>query len=243
MGLFDLFKPKKQQLQNTTSALEAAKDDKIDDNAITRLVQGLLNVGIDGKGPLDSAAEVAAQALKKTDGKADEAIDRIVRTGVVGGGVGGLVTGLGGFVTMPVAIPVNVFEFYVQATRMVAAIAKVRGYDLTQPNIRTAVLLTLVGAKSDQVLSEAGIPVAVGGGKLASMALKRVPPAGMMVVNKAIGFRLLRTFGEKIFSRFGRAVPVLGGVFGGGLDGFMMKRIADQAKREFPMSSPAGAKS
>lgn len=238
MGLLDLFKPRKDQLQNTTAALEAAKDDKANEGAITKLVQGLLSVGIDGLGPLSSAAEVAQKA-QKSEKDVEKAIDKVVRKHVLGGGVGGLVTGLGGFVTMPVAIPVNVFEFYAQATRMVAAIAKLRGYDPSEPHVRTATLLTLIGAKSDQVLKQAGIPVAVGGGRLASMALKRVPPAGMMVINKAIGFRLLSSFGTKVFSRFGRAVPVLGGVLGGGLDGFMMKRIAEQARREFPATATA----
>ncbi len=53
-----------------------------------------------------------------------------MRLHVVGGVVGGFVTGLGGFVTMPVALPVNIAEFYVQATRMVGAIATLRGYDV-----------------------------------------------------------------------------------------------------------------
>lgn len=243
MGLLDLFKPRKDQLENTTSALEAAKDGKSDDGAVNRLVKGLLDIGIDGLGPLDSAAAVAKEASKDAEGNVEDAIDKVVRKHVIGGGIGGLVTGLGGFFTMPLAIPVNVFEFYVQATRMTAAIASLRGYDVAEPHIRTATLLTLVGVNSDQVLKDAGIPVAAGGGRLTAMALKQMPPAGMMVINKAIGFRLLRSFGEKLFSRFGRAVPMLGGIFGGGLDGYMMKKIADQARREFPISAPAAAKS
>lgn len=241
MGLLDLFRPKKEQLANTTSALEAAKDDKVDDGAVTRLVQGLLNIGLDGTGPLDSAEETAAKAVKKSGGDVEEAIDKVARGAFIGGGIGGLVTGLGGFVTMPVAIPINVFEFYVQATRMVGAIAKLRGYDVAKPEIRTAILLTLVGSKADDVLKQAGVPVAVGGGRLTSLALKRVPPAGMMVINKAIGFRLLRSFGEKLFSRFGRAVPLIGGLVGGGLDSWMMNKISDSARREFPAVNPEGA--
>lgn len=243
MGLLDLFKPRKDQLENTTSALEAAKDGTADDGAVNRLVRGLLDIGIDGLGPLEPAATVAQEAAKDAKGDVEEAIDKVVRKHVIGGGVGGLLTGLGGFFTMPLAIPVNVFEFYVQATRMTAAIASLRGYDLAEPHIRTAALLTLVGANSEQVLKDAGIPVAAGGGRLTAMALKQVPPAGTMVINKAIGFRLLRSFGEKLFSRFGRAVPMLGGIFGGGLDGYMMKKIADQARREFPVAAPAAATS
>jgi hypothetical protein len=67
------------------------------------------------------------------------------------------VTGLGGFVTMPVALPVNIAEFYIQATRMVGGIATLRGYDLADPQVRTAVMLTLVGARADEVLAKAGL--------------------------------------------------------------------------------------
>ena len=70
---------------------------------------------------------------------------------------------------MPIALPANVLEFYVQATRMVGAIATLRGYDVQDPRIRTAVLLTLVGSKSDDVLKKAGM--ATGGGRVTSLAL------------------------------------------------------------------------
>ena len=133
---------------------------------------------------------------------------------------------------MPIALPANVLEFYVQATRMVGAIAILRGYDISEPRIRTAVLLTLVGSKSDDVLKKAGM--STGGGRLASMALKNMPPAALMVVNKAVGFNLLRGVGSKLLGRLGRGVPVAGGLFGGGVDAFMMKKIADHAMKEFP---------
>jgi hypothetical protein len=148
------------------------------------------------------------------------------------GAAGGFLTGLGGFVTMPVALPANILEFYVQATRMVGAIASLRGYDITDERIRTAVLLTLVGSKSDDVLKKAGM--STGGGRVASMALKNLPPAALMVVNKAVGFNLMRGVGGKLLTRLGRGLPVAGGFVGGGLDAYMMKKIADQAMKEFP---------
>jgi hypothetical protein len=58
------------------------------------------------------------------------------------------------------------------------------------------------------------------------------------MLNKAIGFRILRGVGEKAFARFGRAVPLAGGMLGGGVDMWMMKRIADHAMNEFPELSP-----
>ena len=78
-------------------------------------------------------------------------------------------------------------------------------------------------------------------GRVTAFALKGLPPAALMMVNKAVGFRLLRGVSEKMLARFGRGVPFAGGLVGGGIDGFMMKKIADQAMKEFPpRSTPAG---
>jgi len=235
MGLIDLFKPKRSEVKETKSALEAANDETLDEGAasqaINTVVTMLLDIGLDGRGPIKSAAQVASTA-KKEKGSREEAINAIARGTMLSGGIGGFVTGVGGFFTMPVALPANVLEFYVQATRMVGAIAILRGHDINEPRIRTAVLLTLVGSKSDEVLKKAGM--ATGGGRIAELALRNVPPAALMVVNKAVGFRLMRGVGSKVLGRFGRGVPVAGGLVGGGIDAYMMKKIADHAMQEFP---------
>ena len=134
----------------------------------------LLDIGLDGRGPIKSAGQVASAAKKDKDTR-EEAINAVARGTMFRGGIGGFVTGVGGFVTMPIALPANVLEFYVQATRMVGAIATLRGYDVKDERIRAAVLLTLVGAKADEVLKKAGM--ATGGGRLASLALRTMPPA------------------------------------------------------------------
>lgn len=202
-----------------------------DDGFVGRLVQVLLDAGIDGLGPLKSAREMADMARHETR-TPEGAVKKIVRSHVVKGGVGGFVTSVGGFVTMPLALPANVIEFYVGATRMVAAIAALQGYDVDDPQVRTAVLLTLVGSDADEVLAKAGLTG--GSGKVVGLVGQQLPPAALLILNKAIAFRLLRGFGEKAFSRFGRGIPLAGGVLGGGIDVWMMKRIADHAMGEFP---------
>ncbi|EON22519.1 MULTISPECIES: EcsC family protein [Nocardioides] len=231
MGLIDFFKPKRDEVKETKSALDAANDPTVDDGAINKVVTMLLDIGLDGRGPIKSAPQVAS-AAKKDKGSREEAIKAIARATTVRGGIGGFVTGLGGFVTMPIALPANVLEFYVQATRMVGAIAILRGYDINEPRIRTAVLLTLVGSKSDDVLKKAGM--ATGGGRVTALALRNMPPAALMVVNKAVGFNLMRGVGTKALGRLGRGVPVAGGFVGAGIDSYMMKKIADHAMKEFP---------
>ncbi len=39
---------------------------------------------------------------------------------------------------------------------------------------------------------------------------------------------------DRLLSRFGRAVPFLGGVIGAVVDGWMMRRISEQAMLELP---------
>lgn len=236
MGLIDLLKPRSTESKETRAALDAAHEAQPDDSAIGKLVDMLLDAGLDGRGPLSSAQQVADELLLEGGGNHEEAVRAVARGTLIRGGIGGFLTGLGGFVTMPVSLPVNLAEFYIQAVRMVGAVAHLRGYDLADPRIRTAVLLTLVGSDTDEVLRKAGMTSATGG--ITRVALRGMPPAALMVVNKAVGFRLMRGVSEKLLSRLGRGVPVAGGVVGAGIDVFMMKKIADQAMKEFPALTP-----
>ena len=199
-------------------------------NAVTGLVENLLDVGIDGRGRFDSAQKVA-DVKRAERPEAEDAIDAVVRGHLKLAAAGGFVTGLGGFITLPVALPANVVEFYIVATRMVGSIASLRGYDIKQPEIRSAILLTLVGADADDLLQKAGVMAT---GRLSNLAAQRLPGPALMVVNKAVGFRLLSTAGKKTLTRFGKGVPVIGGVVGAGLDSYLLKRIADHARHEFP---------
>ena len=202
-------------------------------SAATRMVERLMDVGIDGKGPFDSAQKVADVARAEHPA-AERAIDAIVGSHLKLAAVGGFVTSLGGFVTLPIALPANVLGFYLVATRMVAAMAATRGYDLRRPEVRSAVLLALVGADADDLLRKLPPLSGVSTGRLANLAVQRLPGPALMAVNKGVGFRLLSQVGKKSLTRFGKAVPLVGGVVGAGVDTFLLKRIADHARREFP---------
>lgn len=229
-----------EAVNEVRSALEQAKDGPRDEgvlgNQSIRLVQNILDLGIDGKGRFHSAATVADQALRAAHGDRESAVEAVVRSHVRLGAAMGFVTSLGGFITLPVALPANVLGYYLLATRLTAAVARLRGHDITQEQIRTAILLTLVGADADDLLKKAGMAVPSGG--LANLAAQRLPGPAMMVVEKGIGFRLLATVGRSTFTRFGRLVPVVGGAIGGALDSWMMRRVAASARREFPPATP-----
>ena len=193
------------------------------------VVSHLLRVGIDGGGNLASAGRSAERALAKSDDP-EAAIDRIVATHTRLAAAGGFVTGLGGFVTLPVALPANVLGFYVIATRMVASIAKVRGHDISEDAVRTTVLLTLTGSDASKVVRHAGIGV----DGVAAYALRSVSPAVLMVVNKGVAFRLFVQLGRHGISRFGHVIPVVGGLVGAAFDAMLMRRIAHHAREHFP---------
>lgn len=215
--------------------MEPVGPDHPEDFALARPVQLLLAVGIDGQGPLASAIELAerARASNRND---EEAVDHLVRSSVIFGSAGGFVTGLGGFSSAPLAISANVVEFYVQAARMVGAIAILRGHDIGQTPVRQAVLHTLVATQTDSVLTRA--VSASRGGAVPRKLLGFLPSGALLVANKAIGFRVLRLMIQTLFGYLGRGVPLVGGLAIGFTDGWMMGRIAEQAKVDFPLAAP-----
>src|SRR5699024_7241035 len=128
---------------------------------------------------------------------------RIVRRHRRGVTAGGFLTGLGGFLTLPVLLPTNVLEFYVQATRMVGAIAAVRGYDLEDEEIRVRVLAALLGEESGDVLRNVGLgPVA---GAATRTPGERLPATPQSQAASATGGRLPRRFGLRSLRAGGQA--------------------------------------
>ncbi|NHA66808.1 EcsC family protein [Phycicoccus sp. CMS6Z-2] len=198
-----------------------------------RVVDTILDLGIDGKGPFASAATVADKALRSAGGDVEKAVDAVVRSHTVGAAVEGFVTGLGGFVTLPVALPSNVVAFYAVATRMTAAIARLRGHDIDREPIRAAVLLTLVGADADDLIKKAQL-AAPASGRLINLAAQRLPGPVEMVIKKGVFFRIVAGSGKTVLARFGRGVPVAGGLVGAGVDVVLLRRVAKDAQKEFP---------
>lgn len=198
------------------------------------LANRLMDVGIDGKGRFDSAIEVAQKAMRETNGDAESAIDEIVSDHRRLAAAGGFVTGLGGFVTMTVSLPANIAGFYALATRMTAAIAHIRGHDVRNPDLRSAILLTLIGGEADALLKKAGV---VSTGRLASLATRGLPPAARMVIDKGVGFRLVGQVGEKLLPRLGKSIPFAGGVIGAGLDAYLINKVATSAREQFPTNT------
>ncbi|GIP46270.1 hypothetical protein J45TS6_47290 [Paenibacillus sp. J45TS6] len=62
---------------------------------------------------------------------------------------------------------------------------------------------------------------------------RKIPNEVIKAINKKVGARLLTKFGEKGVINLGKAVPVLGGIIGGAVDGIGTNIIGKTAKNTF----------
>lgn len=138
----------------------------------------------------------------------------------------GFLTGLGGVLTLPVALPANITSVLYVQMRMVAGLARMGGYDLSSDQVQTLVYVCLTGTSANAILKKTGIAV---GNKIALSALKRLPGKVLIAINKKVGFRLLTKFGTKGVINLGKMIPVAGGVVSGALDGAETKAISKAA--------------
>lgn len=145
----------------------------------------------------------------------EKAAKELAKYQVLKCGTSGFVTGLGGLITLPVAIPANIGSVLYVQMRMVAAIAKIGGYDVRSDQVQTLVYMCLTGTAISDVVKEAGIQV---GTKTLTAALKKLPGSVFTKINQRVGFRLITKFGEKGVINVGKLIPVAGGVIGGAFD-------------------------
>ena len=203
---------------------------------LERMLATFQEIGIDGRLTFSSAEAVADRAQRGRGARHSRvAVSRIIRRHRRGVTVGGFVTGLGGLFTLVATLPINIAEFYIQAIRMTAAIAAVRGYDVDDEEIRARILACLVGEEADELLGSVGLgPVASFAGKRLSA---RLPRSESTRLTRAVGARMMRRFGLRSVRLFGKSIPLLGGVIGAVTDRAMLRRIARAADETFPAQS------
>ena len=155
-------------------------------------------------------------------------VDALIKNQIIKCGTSGFLTSLGGFITLPVALPANVASvIYMQ---MIAAIARMGGYDLHDDRVKTLIIACLCGNEVKEILKQAGIQI---GKKLTERAVQKISSALIVRINRAVGFRLLTKFGTKGAINLSKAIPVIGGFIGGGVDAYSTKVIGNKAKELF----------
>lgn len=184
---------------------------------------------VQGVAGLDSAYDLADDYLKQ-EGSLYSQANSLIRWQNTKAGTSGFLTGLGGIITLPVAIPANVASVMYVQIRMIAAIAHMGGYNLNDDRVKSLVFLCLTGNAAKDILKDVGIVV---GKKLAENAIKNISGKTIVAINKKVGFRLLTKFGEKGVINLGKAIPLLGGVVGATFDSVSTNTVGNIARDTF----------
>ncbi len=193
-------------------------------------VREALHRAIDGVGPLPPAREAAEKQLAEHQGDVEKAVKDVVDNHIRYAGASGFATNIGGLVTMAVTVPANLTGIALIQCRMVAAVAHLRGYDLTDPRVHNAILVTVLGEESvNRLVKRKALPAP-------PMALATAPvhdAAIDAVVSTEVARDLIaRITGRRLATTIGRRVPGLGGVVGMTADGWGTYRIGHYAERE-----------
>ena len=203
---------------------------KIDEVTAGKILDAAYNQALNGIPKMSrSIDELVDDYLSKHE-TPEEAAKALVKMQVAKCGTSGFITGLGGLITLPAAIPANVSSVMYVQLRMIAAIAKIGGYDIRSDQVQTLVYICLTGTAINDVLKEVGIKV---GTKGLTTVIKKIPGAALTKINQRIGFRFITRFGEKGVINLGKLVPVIGGVIGGGFDVASTVFIANNAMKLF----------
>jgi len=205
------------------------------------LVTAIVRWGIDGApilNPLNgeevfrfkSAQEVAQEVRQRAEVVGlDQAIDECIEDQARWNAGTGFLTSVGGFALLPFQLPAAVTASWVIQTRLVGTIALLHGLDLNHEAVRTQILLTLIGEEAGEVLKQVGVKASQ---RFAQAQLRQLPAAALGAINRAVGFQLVSRFGRQGVLQLHQAIPVLGGLVGGGIDYWMTRRLGAMASAE-----------
>lgn len=198
-------------------------------NKIMQALNWTYDKAINGVAGLDSAEDMANDYLKGSGSLHDKA-NSLIRWQNTKAATSGFLTGLGGVLVMPVTVPAGMASVMYVQIRMIAAIAKMGGYDLQDDKVKTLVFACLAGDAVKDVLKDVGIVI---GSKMATSAIKNISGKTLTTINQKVGFKLVTKFGEKGVINLGKAIPILGGVIGGAVDLTTTNLIGNVARNTF----------
>lgn len=201
----------------------------MDTSAMVKVLDISYDKALNGVAGMKGSADLAADYMAH-GGELEAQVDALIKNQIIKCGTSGFLTSLGGFITLPVALPANVASVIYMQMQMIAAIARMGGYDLHDDRVKTLVIACLCGNEVKEILKQAGIQI---GKKLTERAVQKISSALIVRINRAVGFRLLTKFGTKGAINLSKAIPVIGGLIGGGVDAYSTKVIGNKAKELF----------
>lgn len=194
------------------------------------LLDSLYSKCIQGIPMISSPIEKMADDYLQHNATVEDAAKDMIYKQVIKCTTSGFITNLNGVITLPVTIPANVGSVMYVQMRMIACAAYMAGYDVHTDQVQTLVYACLAGVSVMEVAKKAGIKI---GQKGLENLIDKIPGKVLIAINQKVGFRMLTKFGETGAINIGKAIPVVGGVIGGGFDFIDTKFIGNRAYNQF----------
>lgn len=198
--------------------------------AVRRLVlDRLYPTVLDGLPGLGTPMALAAE-VRQAGGTTDEQVDRLVRRHIAASSAAGFLSGLGGWLTLPIVIPANLAAVASVQLHMAASVAALAGHDPRQAGTRERVLRCLIGAGPADPARDAEQET------LDRFGLKLAERGLNLVVSNLVGaakWGARKVAEGQIKRRLIRGIPLVGGFIGAASDGYVTTKVAEAARDEF----------
>lgn len=214
------------------------KDEVLSSQQMVDILDICYGKAMDGIPKVSKSVDELAEDYSSKYPTAAKAAKALVANQLVKCTTSGFLTGLGGIITLPVAVPANVSSVLYVQLRMIAAVAKLGGYEPNTDQVQTLVYACMTGQAVGDVLKGTGIKL---GTKIATASIEKISGATSTRINQAVGFRLITKFGQTGIINLGKMVPLAGGVIGGGFDLVTTKIIAQNALKMFIETTTEGS--
>ena len=173
---------------------------------------------------LDSAYQMAQHRLKDS-GTLEEKVDTLIRSQNAKSATSGFITGLGGFITLPVVIPADIATVLFIEVRMILAIAIMTGHDVENEKVKTLVYACLSSSATEEVLAAIKEEIGVG------VAAHLIEKLSVGAITSSAGRGVATRLGTGGVAHFARGIPILGGIIWGTIDAVSTNMAGNNAKK------------
>lgn len=194
------------------------------------VLRSIIEFAIDGHQTFPGAKATAGRHLE-AHGDREAAIDALVGQHIGLASAQGFLTSVGGLITMPVGVPANIAGLAAIDVRMIAAIAHLRGYDIDDRRVRSAITLALLGEDDvRRLVSENKLP--------STPLVVATAPVHDPRLEAAISERVMGSLAARIGDKHAaviivRRIPLVGGGVGAAMDGWITHALGGYARKEF----------
>ncbi len=192
----------------------------------SKLLKPLYKKVVDGLPGLGTPAEAAAR-FAKDEGSMEVYADRLIAFYTSLGGATGFVSGLPGFLLLPITLPANLVGVALVQLHMSAALAVMGGRDLGAPATQDQVIDCLLEKIGDAGRNDEEEEV------VSRTATKLAEKAVRFAVEKSARLAMRATRSVALRKVGARRLPLLGGVLGAGSDAYVTAHVGRCAKAKF----------